>query len=337
MDRRIGYTLRAGAAAIGVSTALMVVASTAQTPDGFIHASLGGPLDIFSNPSSEVLAIGDGPDDATELAALLNTPVEALNGNPDSPLRVVFDEWAEPNGSAPTILPAPGQAGERTAKQSLQQIPRAVVDAQGRVDCTGSVSCAFDPTTKVTTVTYPDGVVAMVQKVNDLTVVAYKTAAENLRTQVQTFLGLSAAAEVPTPLAAAAAPVPATAPVSPPPPASPTAETLAPVINPGPPAPKPVLTDPTAERPGPRVNVTRPPMDFTPGRDTDPRLPSVGNGPTPKLPNLDTVKDAFDSVADAVGDAVDRVGKAIGAGASEKPATDKPANDKPTADKAESE
>jgi len=292
-------------------------------------------MDILGTSSSDVLNIGDGADDATELAALLNHPTNTTTGSPGSPIRVNAGEGSAAGASAPTVLSGSDPAGRPSAKQSLEQISKPVVDSNGRVDCTGSVSCAFDPATKITTVTYPDGVVAMVQKVNDLTVVAYKTAAENLRTQVEAFLFPAASTEAPTPLAAAAAPapVPTTAPVLPPP----AAETAATAVNPGPPAPQPVLVDPTDARPGPRVNVTRPPMDFTPGRDTDPRLPSGGNGSTPKLPNLDTVRDAFDSVADAVGDAVDKVGKAIGAGAAEKPDSGSPATDKPATDKPKSE
>ncbi len=333
MSGRIGYALRAGAAAVGVSTALMVVASTAQTPDGFIHASLGGPLDIFGSSSGDVLAIGDGTDDTSELAALLNTTPGTVLGGTDSSLRGDRGTGSAPGGPEPDLLSAPDPAGRLSAKQSLEQISKPVVDEQGRVNCVGSVSCAFDPATKVTTVTYPDGVIAMVQKVNDLTVVAYKTAAENLRDQVQSFFLPEVPAQVPMAAAAAPVPVPTAAPVLPPP----AAETVAPAVDPGPPAPEIVVTDPTTARQGPRVNVTRPPMDFTPGRDADPRLPSVGNGSTPKLPNLDTVKDAFGSVADAVGEAVDKVGKAIGAGASEKPGADKPAADKPDSDADDSE
>ena len=71
MDRRIGQALRAGAAAVGVSAGFMVLATTAQTPDGFVHASLGGPLELFAGAPTDVLAIGDGSNDASELAALL--------------------------------------------------------------------------------------------------------------------------------------------------------------------------------------------------------------------------------------------------------------------------
>ena len=310
VDRRIGQALRAGAAAVGVSAGLMVLATTAQTPDGFVHASLGGPLELLGGAPADVLAIGDGSNDATELAALLKAPAEDVSGSPDSPYRAAFEAGATPDTAALNVFPAGEPPGALTTKQSLDQISKPIVDSEGRVDCSGSVSCNFDPATKITTVTYPDGVVALVQKVNDLTVVAYKTVAENLRNQIQALVP-AAPAPVPSPMAAVAAPTKTPAPVLPPP----AAETAVPAVDPGPAAPDPV-TEPSITREGPRVNVTRPPMDFTPGRGGGPVLPNGGND---SVPNLDTVRDALDSFADAVGDAVDKVGKAIGAGAADKP------------------
>ena len=182
--------------------------------------------------------------------------------------------------------------------------------------------CDFDPATNVTTVTYADGLVAIVQKINDLTVVAYKNATGHLPKPVQSLLP-PAPTQVAPPLAAAAAPAPApaTAPVLPPP----ASETAAAAVDPGPAAPIEDLgPELGATRGGPRVNVTRPPMDFTPGRGGSDAPFAGGSGtpaniPAPKLPNLDKVKDALDSVADAVNDAVSKVGKALGAGAAEKP------------------
>ena len=313
MDRRIGYSLRASVAAVGVSAGFMVLATTAQTPDGFVHASLGGQLELFDSASPDLLAIGDGSNDATELAALLKAPAKEVSGSPDSPYRVAFEAGSTPDTSALNVFPADEPAGALTTKQSLDQISKPIVDSEGRVDCSGSVSCNFDPATKVTTVTYPDGVVALVQKVNDMTVVAYETVAENLRNQIKALVP-AAPAPVPSPMAAVAAPTQTPAPVLPPP----AAETAVPAVDPGPAAPDPVpVTEPSTTRQGPRVNVTRPPLDFSPGRGGGPVLPNGGNGSTP---NLDTVRDALDSFADAVGDAVDKVGKAIGAGAADKPA-----------------
>ena len=325
MDRRIGHALRAGAAAVGVSAGFLALATTAQTHDGFIHASLGGPLELFNSSSTDVLAIGDGPNDATELAALLQTPLKDVSGSPDSPYRVAFEAGSTPDTSALNVFPAVEVPGALTTKQSLENISKPIIDSQGRVDCAGAVRCDFDPTTKVTTVTYPDGVIALVQKVNDMTVVAYQTVAESFRSHVQAFLPPSPAPAAP-PMAAAAvpAPVPTAAPVLPPP----AVETAAAAVDPGPPAPKPVITDLPDEDSGPRVNVTRPPMDFTPGRGVAPNPPN-GADRAPSLPNLDKVRDALGSVADAVNDAVDKVGKALGAGASQKPTSDKPASEAP--------
>lgn len=313
MDRRIGYALRASVAAVGVSAGFMVLATTAQTPDGFVHASLGGPLDLFGGSPADVLAIGDGSNDTSELAALLKGPAQGISESPDSPYRVAFEAGSTPDTSALNVFPADEPAGALTTKQSMDQISKPIVDSEGRVDCSGSVSCNFDPATKVTTVTYPDGVVALVQKVNDMTVVAYKTVAENLRTHIQSLVPTPPTPTVPSPMAAVAAPTQIPDPVLPPP----TAEAAIPAVDPGPAAPVQV-TEPSTARQGPRVNVTRPSMDFTPGRD----LPDPRSGSMPSMPNLDKVKEALDSVADAVTDAVDKVGKAIGAGAADKPASE---------------
>jgi len=322
VNGRIGHGLRGGAAALGVSAGLLILASTTQTPDGFIHASFGGPLDIFGDPSGDVLAIGDGPADATELAALLQTPVKGTTKQPDTPFRVAFEAGSTPDTTALNVFAADEPSGLPTANQSLDLAAKPVVDNHGRVDCAGSVRCDFDPATNVTTVTYADGLVAIVQKINDLTVVAYKNATGHLPKPVQSLLP-PAPTQVAPPLAAAAAPAtaPATAPVLPPP----ASETAAAAVDPGPAAPIEDLgPELGATRGGPRVNVTRPPMDFTPGRGGSDAPFAGGSGtpaniPAPKLPNLDKVKDALDSVADAVNDAVSKVGKALGAGAAEKP------------------
>ena len=107
MDRRVKDALRAGATAVGVATGLLALASTAQTPDGFIHASFGGPLDVFSSSSADVLSIGDGNDDATDLADLLKGPVgpAAREGAPNSPYRVAYEAGAAPNVTAGSVSP----------------------------------------------------------------------------------------------------------------------------------------------------------------------------------------------------------------------------------------
>ena len=63
MDRRTKDSLRVAATALGVATGLLALASTAQTPDGYIHASFGGPLDVFTSNTADVLSIGDGAND----------------------------------------------------------------------------------------------------------------------------------------------------------------------------------------------------------------------------------------------------------------------------------
>lgn len=323
-------TLRAGAMAVGVATGLLALATTAQTPDGYIHASFGGPLDVFKSSSAEVLAIGDGNNDASELAALLKGPVgpAAREGAFNSPYGVAYEAGAAPNattGAVPGPPPATlfpvveGPATEAPTSKNAAILPsKPVVDSQGRIDCSGAVSCHTDPVTNITTVTYPDGIVAIVQKVNDLTVVAYKTLTEMLPSEIASLLP-----PVPTaPTAPAAAPpmmasvAPTTAAEAAPTATAPTPEaTVAATapeptsasIDPGPPAPDIDLGQPDR---GPRINVTTPPKDFSPG-------PGTGLQP-PKIPGLGKVKDTIGGVVDAVKDAV---GKALGPGASSKPAS----------------
>lgn len=337
MNRRGKDGLRAGVTAVGVAAGLMALASTVQTPDGFIRASLGGPLSPFGNtgPASDVLNIGDGATDPAELAALLKGPITSTAvGAPESPYRAAFEAGGIPSAVIPNVGPSPDPTVSVPAAEPLPvsepipaplAAPNSVVDSEGRVDCTGSVSCEIDPVTKVTTVTYPDGVVAIVQKINDLTVVAYKTLTEHLPPSVQTLLP-PVPSQAPPALAAQAAPAPGPAlapaplPDTPPLLAPPTqAVTAEPPIETGPPAPEAVegvegLEDlDTRTARGPRVNVTRPPMDFSP--DAGQGASSRPGRPGTEFPGLDSVRDALGSVVDAVRDGV---GKAIGSGASGK-------------------
>jgi hypothetical protein len=312
----------------------MVLASTTQTPDGFVRASLGGPLAPFgigNTTTSDVLSIGDGASDTSELAALLKgSAPNAGGGPPDSPYRAASEAGATPAVTPPKVLLDidPIDAPAPTTAATAIPAPKSVVDSQGRVDCTGAVSCEIDPVTQVTTVTYPDGVVAIVQKINDLTVVAYKTLTEYLPPSVQTLLppvpttAPPVVAAPPPPMAST--PAPSLQPETPTIAASPTQdETVAPAIDPGPPAPD--LVDLSDSKPGPRVNVTRPPMDFSP--DSGPNDPGTPNGPNNNFPGLDKVKDALDSVVDKVGDAV---GKAIRPGASGKVSRDETSPSEPS-------
>lgn len=321
MERRIKDTLRAGATAVGVATGLLVLASTAQTPDGYIRASFGGPLDVFSNisGSTDVLAIGDGTNDAGELAALLKGPVgpAAQQGALNSPYRVAYEAGATPSpitGSlfGPLIGETPTTAAP-TRKDAAILPSKPVVDSQGKIDCSGAVSCHTDPATNITTVIYDDGVIAIVQKINDLTVVAYQTLTKALPAQISSLLPQVQTA--PPPLLAAVAPpvAPAITPTAPvvtstPTVTAPEPETSSASIDPGPPAPNAGL-DSTGS--GPKINVTTPPKDFGLGTDTE---KGAGADVTaPKIPSLDKVKDTIGGVVDSVKGAI---GNALGPGAS---------------------
>jgi hypothetical protein len=270
----------------------MILASTSQTPDGFTQASFNGPLSIFSNSQDEsqgdVLAIGDGAADTSELAAILNSPLPVGTGN--SPYQLAFEAGVGPNsleaGAIPTTAPT---LSAPTAKKSLSLPAKPVIDSQGRVDCTGSVSCLTDPDTHVTTVTYPDGVVALVEQINDMTVVAYKTVTETLKTQVQALL--------PNPnllgTSAASAPLPAAS--------TPALQAAADsVVDPGP-ARVGTQSEISASTVRPRIAVTQSPQDLLRGSSGQSgqtgsiTIPAV----KPTSP-FDVVKDAIDSVVKAV-------------------------------------
>ncbi|MFM9033808.1 MAG: hypothetical protein ACKOQ4_05915 [Mycobacterium sp.] len=316
MHRRMKDGARAVATAVGVAAGFMALASTAQTPDGFVHASFGGPLDVFAKTPSDVLAIGDGASDPTELATLLKGPGPATGAAPPTSYRVAVEAGSTPGTTTisvfPTTDPSTGMTAAPATKVAGMIPAKPVVDSQGRVDCTGSVSCKTDPVTNVTTVTYPDGVVAIVQKVNDLTVVAYKTLTEALPAELRTLMPpvptLSAAPTVPS---VAPVDVPATtAPVLLPP----SPEVVAPAIDPGPPAPETAALDPDDMPSVPKVSVTKTPLDF--GSDQGP----AENVPAPSGPaNLPgKVKDALGSVVKSVTDAV---GKVVSPGASGRDTT----------------
>lgn len=319
MDRRTKDTLRGGAAALGVATGLLALASTAQTPDGYIHASFGGPLDVFSSTSADVLSIGDGTNDATELAALLKGPVgpAAKDGAVDSPYRVAYEAGAAPNSTtgAETVMPSTEPIVPAPDGKDPVILPsKPVVDAQGRIDCTGAVSCRTDPATNITTVTYPDGVIAIVQKINDLTVVAYKTITEALPSEIATLLPPAPAAP---PILAAVAPTAASTPSPAPPGPStvpvPVPSTTAPTTAPSTDVQVPELSQaPDASLPA--ITATKTPGRSGTGTTT---APSPSSPPSPNLPNK--VKDALGGIADTIKSAVGSVGKALNPGASTNP------------------
>jgi len=106
VDRRVTDGLRAGATAVAVAAGFMVLASTAQTPDGFVHASFGGPLDVFGTTTTDVFAIGDGAGDASELAALLNTSAKGADSNPNEPFRVTVQDGESSNATTVNVFPS---------------------------------------------------------------------------------------------------------------------------------------------------------------------------------------------------------------------------------------
>ena len=310
MHRRIKDTLRAGVTAIGVATGLLALASTAETPDGYIHASFGGPLDVFTSSdsasgSTDVLAIGDGTNDTRELAALLKGPVGAAaqQGAPNSPYRVAYDAGVAPNPITTTLTaPTETSVAEAPTRKDAAILPsKPVVDAQGKIDCTGALSCRTDPTTNITTVTYADGVVAIVQKINDLTVVAYQELTPALPTQLSSLLPQIPTA--PPPLLAAVAP------------------TVAPAVTPTAPV---VAAVPTVVAPEPET-ASIDPGPPAPGANLDPissGAKSNGTGTAaftaPQIPSLGAIKNTIGGVVDSVKGAV---GSAVGPAASSKPDT----------------
>jgi hypothetical protein len=324
MERRITPLARAGVTAVVAATGLMMLASTGQTPSGFVPAALGGPLGLFDGPAdsmSDVLSIGDGAVDANDLAALLKTT--GPSAVPAGPLQAASPPTAANAAALALLPPAIEPASAPTAKQSLDLKP--VLDGQGQVDCSKAISCVVDPSTNTTTVTFADGVVAVVQKINDLTLVAYKTLGDVFEGIIPQGLPALPAAVVPTPAISAG---PATVPdLQPAPTLSARPNTQSPdtksepTVETGPVAPSaPSAPDLSASDVRPTLTISKPPVDFD--------APSTGGGSdddTPGSPGgaLDTVKGAVDSVVDAVSDAVKSI--APGAAVNESGPADSPA------------
>lgn len=342
VDLRLSHAVRAGGTAIIAASALMALASTSQTPHGFVNANFGAPLSVFGIPTTtelqpDVLAIGDGSADAAELAELLKSA-----GSPSQASAAFQVPDGAPPAVAPgtpevVVLPTPADfaspvASAPTSKQALRPVP--MVDARGRVDCSGAVSCKTDPKTKTTTVTYSDGTIALVHQINDMTLIAYEKVKDTVEGVVQ---ALVPGATPPLPAAVVAAPTPAPvvkavvpAPAAPTPAASPAAPAPVRAFDPGPPAPQVTAPDISASTVRPQLTVSTPPEDFSPGR-TD------GAPKGPKQPVPPVLRENLDKVADAVGSAVNKIGEAVGKalnpGAATKPT--KPAPGAPKATDAE--
>jgi hypothetical protein len=296
MSRLINHAVRAGASAVGVAAGLMFLASTSQTPDGFTQASFNGPLGIFGDSAPEhpgdVIAVGDGTGDTSELAAILNRPIPT--GNPDVLHQEAFNAGIGPNRVGVTAIPTAAlAAGAPTSKQSLGLPTKSVVDAQGHIDCTGSVSCLTDPATHVTTVTYPDGVVALIQQINDMTVVAYQTVANAILPDgAKALFGSSTAQaplQIPMPGPAAAAPVQA-----------PAQQTQNPVAESAPSA-APVSPEISASTVRPQLTVAPTPQELAPGQNRGTtQSGTITIPPVKPTSPFDVVKDAFNSVVNVV-------------------------------------
>lgn len=327
MDRRIKHSLRSGATVVAATAAMSVLAYTGQTTDGFIHTNFSGPLSVFGgSPASlpsDVLAIGDGLGDASELAALLKT--SARPGAGQAPLQLSVEAGSTPGSTQVTVLPGAGNvAAAPAAKASLQVASSPVLDASGKPDCRAAVSCVTDPVTNATTVTLANGVVAVVQTVNDMTLVAYKSMGDTLESTVNALslpgsgisttvqalapqlpvITLPTQAPAPAPMAAVAtAPSVETAATDPP-----DATTSA-VIG-GQPSVAPVrpgaVVPNLAGSDGPTVTISKAPQDFG--------IPRVGNPTgTAIAPSnsgaVNTIKGAVDTAINAVKDAVGSIGK----------------------------
>ena len=325
MERQIRHSLRAGATVVAATAALSVLAYTGQTTDGFIHTNFSGPLSAFGGTSTalpaDVLAIGDGHGDASELAALLKAT--ARPGGTQAPLQLSVQTNSAPGSTQVTVLPGANNAAAAPAsKTSLHVSSSPVLDANGKPDCSAAVSCVTDPTTNATTVTLANGVVAVVQTVNDMTLVAYKSVGDALEGAVNALSlpgagisntvqalapqipSLPLPTQAPTASPAAAAAVAGPAPET----AAPAPATSAVIGGQLPTAPSragaavPNLAGPN----GPTVTVSRAPQDFG--------VPRVGNPTgTAIAPSnssaIDTVKGAVDTAFNAVKDAVGKIGK----------------------------
>ncbi len=320
MNRPLKDTLRSSATVVGIAAGLMALGYTGQTADGFVHTNFTGPLGLFGPDSvvavdNDVIAIGNGPSDANELASLLKATTPT--GKPRQPNQPVFEAGSAPKtnqlNASPTA-PAPVVTSAGPAVQSAPQMGSTpVVDAQGKIDCTGAVSCLLDPKTNVTTVTYSDGTMATIQRINGMTMVAYQNindkpqSASKPQTPAFTPMPLPAptvtAKPAPSPLASVSVPAaPATAPEE-----TPAVDSV-PAINPGPAATtatQSAIPDISASTTRPRVTVSKPPQDYTPSRNSPPppaaSTPGTSSGVTRAI---DAVKSAVDSVVGAVGKAV---------------------------------
>ena len=289
MRRHMTRPLRGGAAVVGLALATMVLAAThpqavstpvvglaamvfdntAANPVGDAMVGIFNYKALQTDPDSGGLSIGGGSDDAATLAELLDSTDPSTN---EFHINYEFDARAKVQ--VLTVFTDGNVLTKHDAKRP--------VDNTGGVDCTGAMICHTDPRTQTTTVTYPDGVVAVVERMNDLAIEASKA------------LGAAVLGHINPPRSDA--PAPEAAPQSPPPASAPTDPALAaePAAD-GPPAAPAAST-------GPRLNVVRPAPDFTPGRSG-----SSTTSPGAKFDLSDTTDKFVNDVLAQVSDTVNRL------------------------------
>lgn len=319
---------------------------------GIVYANkLGGPMGVYGSfltkdDEPDLISAG-GPEGAAQLTALLNSTTEHPKGDtaPLTPSAVASESYSTANSHVLNVFADPATMNDHLSQQNSQAGSRPTIDDQGEVDCAGALICRTDPSTQATTVTYPDGVVAVVQKVNDLTVVAYNAirdrtlgALERLRPPTD----IEASAPFgPAPAGVGASPAPQDVPdeatdlaLTPPTPTDPDStdpESTGPdsrgpdstasvgSAEPGNNNPRAVVAlaapnpEPFAKR-GPLINVLRPARDFTPWRATRPAAAVDG---TPDLPSA--VRSALSDLTDAVQGAFN--GASVGSSPAETEAT----------------
>lgn len=281
--------LRGGVAGLSLALATMVLAAThpqaVSTPvvglaalvfqDTTINPAGDAMVDIFDykvlqpDADTQVLSIGGGSDDAATLAELLDSTDPSNNV-----FHINYEFDARAKVQVLTVFTDSNALANHDSTHT--------VDQAGGVNCTGAAICHTDPSSGATTITYPDGVVAVVERINDIAVVAYKT------------LGAAVLGHLKPPA------VDAPAPQAAPPQAEPADP--APAAADPPSAPADVPAAPAAASTGPRLNVVRPAPDFTPGRSgvttTSPGAKSDLSDTTDKFVNdvLNTVSDTVNHI-----------------------------------------
>ncbi|TDO08143.1 hypothetical protein EV580_5714 [Mycobacterium sp. BK086] len=280
--------LRGGAAVLSLALSAMVVAAThpqaVSTPVVGLAALVfhdvtnpGGDVmvDIFDykalqpDADNQVLSIGGGSDDAATLAELLDSTDPSNNV-----FHINYEFDASAKVQVLTVFTDSNAMAKHDAKQS--------VDQSGSVNCAGAAICHTDPRSGSTTITYPDGVVAVVERINDIAVVAYRTLGAAVLGHLNPPPVAGPPAPQSTPPPAPTDPAPATAPASPTPADPPAA--------------------PAAAGTGPRLNIVRPAPDFTPGRT------GVTTTPPGAKSDLSTTTDKFvNDVLNKVTDTVNHI------------------------------